>query len=193
VLVLIAYFFIDKPVVYALYRGKESGINLLNFFIALSSLFSAIVLFLYTYYLFKFAYQKITRFDRVLLAIANSVAITSYSKDLFKFVFGRYWPKTWSLDNSSLLQNKAYGFNFFHGGMLNTAFPSGHAAVITAAMSVLWLCYPKYRWLYATTVLLVAIGLIGLNYHFVSDVIAGCFLGGLIGYYVTIVSRLIPQ
>jgi membrane-associated phospholipid phosphatase len=57
-------------------------------------------------------------------------------------------------------------------------------------MTVLWLTYPKFRWLYGTLVALVVIGLIGLDYHFVSDVIAGACLGGLTGYYVVKISNL---
>jgi len=36
---------------------------------------------------------------------------------------------------------------------------------------------PRYRPLWAAIVASVAIGLIGANYHFVSDVIAGAFVG----------------
>ena len=65
------------------------------------------------------------------------------------------------------------------------AFPSGHTAVTCAVISVLWIYCPKWRWLYALAVLGVAIGLIGANYHFVSDVIAGGFVGISSGWMLT--------
>jgi membrane-associated phospholipid phosphatase len=54
-------------------------------------------------------------------------------------------------------------------------------------MSVLWVCYPKFRAFYALAVLAVAAALVGANYHFVSDVIAGGFLGASTGWMSTIV------
>ncbi len=62
--------------------------------------------------------------------------------------------------------------------------------IITDAMSVLWFAYPRFRWLYILAVLLVATGLIATDYHFVSDVIAGGFLGTLTGYYTVKISKL---
>jgi membrane-associated phospholipid phosphatase len=47
---------------------------------------------------------------------------------------------------------------------------------------VLWIQYPRLRPLYALVVLAVAVGLIGANYHFLSDVIAGGFVGMSTGW-----------
>jgi membrane-associated phospholipid phosphatase len=49
-------------------------------------------------------------------------------------------------------------------------------------IAVLWICYPRYRWLYALATAAVAVGLIGANYHFVGDVIAGGFVGVTVGW-----------
>jgi membrane-associated phospholipid phosphatase len=49
-------------------------------------------------------------------------------------------------------------------------------------MAVFWICYPRYRLLYAAIVAAVAIGLMGANYHFLSDIIAGGFLGASTGW-----------
>jgi len=49
-------------------------------------------------------------------------------------------------------------------------------------MTVLWWSYPSWRLAYVACVAAVAIGLIGANYHFLSDVISGMFIGGLVGY-----------
>jgi membrane-associated phospholipid phosphatase len=44
-------------------------------------------------------------------------------------------------------------------------------------LTVLWICYPGYRLVYAAGMAAVGIGLVGANFHFLSDVIAGGFLG----------------
>src|SRR5439155_121997 len=50
-----------------------------------------------------------------------------------------------------------------------------------AASSVVWLAYPRWRWACALTSASVMVGLVGMNYHFVGDTIAGGFLGSVIG------------
>jgi membrane-associated phospholipid phosphatase len=49
--------------------------------------------------------------------------------------------------------------------------------MICTVMTVLWICYPRFRPLYALCMAAVAVGLVGANFHFLSDVIAGAFLG----------------
>lgn len=43
--------------------------------------------------------------------------------------------------------------------------------------------YPRWTWLAILTMVVTAIGLLGMNYHFVSDVVAGTLLGGMVGYF----------
>jgi membrane-associated phospholipid phosphatase len=80
-------------------------------------------------------------------------------------------------DNSSLIRDDVYGFNPFHGGPGFAAFPSGHMVAISAIISIFWILYPQLRWLGALCVVAVFIGQLGANYHFVSDLIAGGFIG----------------
>jgi membrane-associated phospholipid phosphatase len=49
-------------------------------------------------------------------------------------------------------------------------------------MAVLWLLYSRWRWLYALFMLAVTVCLLGANYHFLSDVIAGGFVGISVGW-----------
>ncbi len=123
-------------------------------------------------------------------AIASiSLVMTEATKNLLKYVFGRTWPETWVLNNPSFIHDGAYGFNPFHGGRGFASFPSGHMAVTCAVISVLWIAYPKWRALYALAVAAVAVGLIGANYHFLSDVIAGGFVGVSTGWMATALWR----
>lgn len=47
-------------------------------------------------------------------------------------------------------------------------------------MTVIWLVYPRLRWLAGLLMLLMVIGQVGLYYHFLSDTIAGATLGYLV-------------
>lgn len=111
-----------------------------------------------------------------------SLIVAETIKAQLKYVFGRLWPETWVGNNPSFIHDGAYGFNFFHGGQGYASFPSGHTAATCALISVLWILYPRLRPLYTFAVLAVAIGLIGANYHFLSDVIAGGFVGSSTGW-----------
>ena len=86
---------------------------------------------------------------------------------------------------NALVHDGVYGFNLFHGGRGYASFPSGHTAVTCAMITVLWIYYPKWRPLYAMAVFGVGIGLIGANYHFLGDVLAGGFVGISSGWMLT--------
>jgi membrane-associated phospholipid phosphatase len=57
------------------------------------------------------------------------------------------------------------------------AFPSGHMLVVAALMSVLVRFYPKARPYCMVVGGLLALALILTAYHFLSDIIAGAYLG----------------
>ena len=116
----------------------------------------------------------------VILLCSISLFVATSINNQLKFVFGRTWPETW-FENISLIRDGAFGFNLFHGGHDYASFPSGHLVAVGSVMSVLWIYYPRARVLYGVCIGLVVIGLIGANYHFLSDMIAGGFLGWLIG------------
>lgn len=115
---------------------------------------------------------------------AMSLIITRFMADISKFVFGRYWPLTWSNNNPSLIKHKAYGFHFFHLGKAYQSFPSGHVAMTFAFLTAFCLHYPKLFIPSALLCIAIVIGVLGMDYNFASDVIAGAFLGSLIAIMV---------
>ena len=121
------------------------------------------------------------RFQAVLAAISANLVVTAILKHLLKCVFGRPWPESWHPGEPSWLGSGLYGFHPFQAGGQYHSFPSGHAALTFSAISILWLAYPRWRWLWATVAVSISAALVGLNYHFVGDVIAGAMLGWLTG------------
>lgn len=114
-----------------------------------------------------------------------SVIIADATKRELKYMFGRTWPDTWIQNNPSFIHDGVYGFFPFHGGPGYMSFPSGHLSLTCAVVSVLWILYPKLGALYALAVLAVVVGLVGANYHFLSDIIGGAFVGTSTGWMVT--------
>jgi membrane-associated phospholipid phosphatase len=126
--------------------------------------------------------RKLSRFQSVGLLTGLSLAVAVFVKYWLKYAFGRTWPETWIRNNLSFIRDGAYGFHPFHGGPGYASFPSGHMTMTCTVMAVLWICYPGYRPVYAVCMAAVAVGLVGANFHFLSDVIAGGFLGLTVGW-----------
>ena len=118
---------------------------------------------------------------RTFIACCMAALMAYAIKDQAKYALGRLWPETWVNNNPSWIKDGAYGFSPFHGGAGWGSFPSGHMTAITAPMAVIWQRAPRWRWLAALIVAVVAIGLFGADYHFVGDMVAGVYLGAACG------------
>ena len=114
------------------------------------------------------------------LSVFASAAITTFAKE----AFGRTWPESWLGDNPSYIRDGVYGFFPFHGGDGWGSFPSGHTSVVATVATVCWLVWPEGRVVWVAMVAIVVAGLLGGNYHFVSDIIASLFLGVAIGFAI---------
>jgi membrane-associated phospholipid phosphatase len=103
-----------------------------------------------------------------------TIAIVEPLKSWLKFVFGRTWP---AYGQPSFIFEDAYGFHPFHGGPDFGSFPSGHSAAVCAIAVILWTYLPSMRALCAATVAAISAALVAGDFHFLSDVIAGAFVG----------------
>lgn len=173
----IAYLWLDRPIAFfahdytARYPAFAAITRVHELFAPLS-----VVIFIAVGIRFLAA-PVLTRMETILLLCSLSFVISAAIKNQLKIVFGRTWPETWVQNNPSLIRDGAFGFNPFRGGIGYESFPSGHTTSICAVAIVLWMFWPQYRVVYALAILAMAAGLIGANYHFLSDVIAGGFIG----------------
>lgn len=112
------------------------------------------------------------------LAMLGIVAPLSYAaKEVLKLVFGRIRTRDW------LLHPQLDGFHWFHGSGIFDGFPSGHMTVFVALAAVVWRFYPRYGPLLGVLLAALAAALVLLDYHFVSDVIAGSYFG-ILAYWL---------
>ncbi len=177
ILVAVSYAWIDRPVAYFVhdkFAGVRIFVDLTRIPEIVSVCAGAVFVAAALYVLVR---RPEGRFSSLLVLCTISIAMSTLIKDQLKFVFGRTWPETWINHNPSLIHDGVFGFNFFTNGRAYSAFPSGHTTIVCAVAAALWIRLPRYRPLWATIVILVAVGLIGANYHFVGDVIAGAFVG----------------
>ena len=130
-------------------------------------------------------WKPFPQWELALVTACISLLLADQFRESLAFVCGRAWPETWVNNNPSLIGNGTFGFYPFRSSTEYSCFPSGHAARIGAAAAVVWIVYPKWRWACLFVMTATAGGLLGMNYHFLSDIIAGGFIGGIIGTYTT--------
>ena len=186
ILVIVSYKYIDKPFAEFIYQHTDLTLHqqIRHFALTASQILHFLApIFVILLILKKLISEHLSKLQLTFLAIAINLIITDSIKDILKLVFGRYRPVTWMKNIPEWLQSPQYGFHPFHSGLAYQSFPSGHTAAIFAIMSVIWIVYPKWRWLCVISCATVMTLLLTLNYHFVSDVIAGAFLGAITGIY----------
>ena len=122
---------------------------------------------------------------RMVLSAALATLVGRAGADGLKLVFGRPWPETWIDANPSWIGGHVFGFFPLHGGRGYASFPSGHTVDIATPCAVLWRAAPRWRIVAAVLVVSGGAGLIASDFHFVSDVLAGLYLGVVVGYGVT--------
>ncbi len=177
-LVSCSYYFLDKRIALFVQKVLMSNLNVFSSNIPdlLFFIVCAITGLAWTVY-FSLAHKGIfntqTRFSHL---VAVTVPLTFVLKAALKLAVGRLDTRYWVRYPGS----KA--FHWFHGVGNYASFPSGHMAVFTVFFVAAAQFYPRYRYACYSLLAALALALIATNYHFLSDVIAGAYLGYLVDY-----------
>ncbi len=126
-------------------------------------------------YFYRVHEKKIDKKTRFLRLAATALPAAYLLKDFFKFMFGRTDPRPW------LLGHKPLEFIWFYK-IGSGSFPSGHMTVFAALGTAILFYYPQYRRLVSIILFFIGFALIVTDYHFLSDVIAGAYLGIITTY-----------
>jgi membrane-associated phospholipid phosphatase len=193
--VLICYSWIDRPVAFFVYHHHINKIQVFRWLTYPPpevQNWSALILTILTV---RRAWGSFLRWEKTLFVACLSLIVADDFRISLGDVCGRYWPDTWTHDNPSLIGTGAYGFHPFQRGDDIGSFPSGHACRILGFATVWVIAMPHSRGVQVIAVVLSApmlVSLVAMNYHFVSDVIAGGVLGGLVATYAAHLARLQP-
>jgi membrane-associated phospholipid phosphatase len=182
-LVVVCYWFVDRPVAFYVHEHGFADDRVLKWLTYPPPVVQAWVPVVLAALIVRRAWGPFRRWELAVAAACVGMVVADQFRETLAYVFGRYWPETWVDETPALIRDGAYGFHFFHGGRAYGSFPSGHTARTLAVAAVVWIAYPRWRWACGLASLAVAAGLLGMNYHFVGDVIAGGFVGGIVGAY----------
>jgi membrane-associated phospholipid phosphatase len=188
--VVVCYFWLDRPVAYFVHEhaiAETPGLFWLTYPPPIVQTWSPLVLAVLIIYRVRWAWR---RWQQTLFVACISLIVADQFRESIGDLCGRYWPETWHNNNPSLIGDGTYGFHPFHSGDDTGSFPSGHATRILGFVAVLWIGAPSGRRVYAIVSPLMIIALVAMNYHFVSDVIAGSVLGGIVGTFAARLSGL---
>lgn len=124
------------------------------------------------------------RFRDLLLLAGISIMVAFILKGDLKMIFGRDWPVSLDGGDAARIRQHASGFHFFRGFVsldaeFSGSFPSGHSAIAFAMFLSIGLVFRRMLAICLLLALLESAALVVLNYHFLSDALAGALLGSL--------------
>ncbi|MHB8453839.1 MAG: phosphatase PAP2 family protein [Acidiferrobacterales bacterium] len=175
-----SYFFVDAGTAIFCHRLIVSNALLKEYASNIPDLLLPIVLvittFCWTAYFTRVSRGIHNSHTRFLQLCGISLPLAYTVKAVLQHTFGRVDPKLW------MFHQQLAGFHWFHGGSRYASFPSGHMTVFSALTAVFWNLYPRFRKVYLAGAVILGVALVATNYHFVSDVVAGAYLGLLVCY-----------
>jgi membrane-associated phospholipid phosphatase len=187
--VLVCYFWIDRPVAFFVDRHHLNQVKVFRWLTHPPPQVQTWSPLILTALAVRRAWGPWARWQKTLFVAGVSLIVTDQFRVCLGDVCGRYWPETWFQDNPSLIGNGTYGFHPFQRGDDLGSFPTGHAARILGFMFVWFLVTPSSRLIVAIISVPMLVSLVLMNYHFISDVIAGAFLGAIIAAYAVHLAR----
>lgn len=182
-LVTVCYFFVDRPLAFFIHDHEINTHPVLKWLTYPPPIVESWAPVVLAALMVRRAWGPWRRWEWAVLAACLALVVAEEFRETLSYLFGRYWPGTWIDNNPSLIRDGEYGFHPFHSGSAYSSFPSGHTARTLAVAAVVWVAYPRWRWAAVVASVAVVTGLLGMDYHFVGDVIAGGFLGSIVGTY----------
>ncbi len=115
---------------------------------------------------------------RIAMTVVGAFVIQQGLTELIKFLAGRMRPH--QADGLTVFMGPASGYH---------SFPSGHTSYAFMLATIAAAYFPRGTWWFYAIALLVGIGRVMKDVHFLSDIIAGALIGYLAGW---VLLRFLP-
>jgi len=178
VFVVLIYLFVDRPL--ALYwhaLDLDSNLRALKWFTRLGSWLVYLALFFVAACHFRYV-GKQADLEKKAWYLFLCVLIPNLVASALKVSLSRARPEL-------LFANNQYGFYWFQFSDAYWSFPSGHAVTVGALATGVSVLLPRYCFALYGLALAVAASRVLLTNHYLSDVLAGFYLGILLVVLIT--------
>ncbi|MCX6141424.1 MAG: phosphatase PAP2 family protein [Candidatus Kapabacteria bacterium] len=125
------------------------------------------------------AWRSMRSFAKQHIAFFVSVAASGILSNVIKVILCR--PRPPLFIEQGITQWHLLGFQMEY---IWNSFPSGHATTGLAIAISGSAAYPRLKWLFWSVGLAIVLGRLMLNAHYLSDVIAGSLLGGVVAMWI---------
>lgn len=175
VLSIISYFFLDRSIAKAVEHLPFSLYELCSFLTVWIDPKVHLLLWPVLYFVLLYVVKK-PKFAKIALILLVAVPLADVACELIKWVCARPRPELY-------LSSGIYGFDCMRLSTLFQSFPSGHATIAGVIGGIFACIRPKWTFYFLGGSLILASTRIWLNVHYLSDVLAGVFLGALIAQW----------
>ena len=176
---ILCYFFVDLPVTISLYHldKHHPGIQVIFSYINHLGngelyLFPAGLIFLWAIFI-----AKNKKIAWIMVYLISTIFISSLSCTVLKILAGRARPYEY-------FRYQYYGFYYWQFINNFWSFPSGHATTAAAAATALYLTLRRFGILFLLMFILVFCGRVIARAHYISDVMAGGYLGFIVSLFL---------
>jgi membrane-associated phospholipid phosphatase len=165
--------YLDMPIARLLFKSSIAHkLGVLGELLSSATLVGLITIVILPLTLIRLVRGTLSKFGETMI-VAGSAAIGAFAvnDNVLKWIFGREDVATYLVDPTGPI---------FHmlGGNVNSSFPSGHAVMVTAGLSACARVYPRLAPIAIALLAIMSAMLLLGHWHFLSDVIAGLFVGG---------------
>ena len=98
----------------------------------------------------------------------------------------RSWPSVWAHSGiyGGLIGDAQFGFHFLQTSIWKGSFPSGHSTETSFICCIMFLAYSRFQYKYCwwLPLIVMVMGQVLQNFHFLGDCLAGVGLGILVAY-----------
>ncbi|MBA2650128.1 MAG: phosphatase PAP2 family protein [Legionella sp.] len=172
-LVIMAYYFIDKPLaIYFHHLDFRTNAPMLVVLSYLGQFKLYIVSFFFTALFFRYV-NKNEMYETRCWLLLICMAVPVWLNFILKVSFGRARPELFFLNNE-------YGFYWFKFHNLYWSFPSGHATTVISLMGGISLLFPRYFLVVFFLALFVIATRVVLYNHYLSDVMVAFLINVIV-------------